>query len=182
VEIGTVSFASQTPAAVAQTEIQQVPGLSMELVDQPVGKLNYATGRVSYPAALPLSHTGSLPKQTWIVGYSPIFGDLQQTYDYVPVSETYTTSSVDTYDGAVGSQSRSLNQGTFSIFLNDGITDFLIDQAGKSLWVKFFQDRDRPPYKLEQGIIGITQDFTVGQLPGAAVTINADTKSENFAS
>jgi hypothetical protein len=163
IEIGQVRVTSNTAAVITSGQIYAVPGLHVERSDYPVYQLNYATGQVVFADALPLVHTGSLPKKVYIKGATPLFAPLPNTSDWVPAESTYSINSTDTYDGPVGSSSASLGQATFNAVLRDGITDGFLAQKGKNIWFEFRPDRDKTlPKQLTQGIFGVSRTFPAG--------------------
>lgn len=163
VEIGQVRTTSFTAADVEANEILQVPGLHLERSDYPTYSINYATGEVTFVDALPLIHTGSLPKKVYIEGATPLFAPVPKASDWVPSEATYTINSTDTYDGPVGSSSSSLAQASFNAILQDGITDNFVDLKGQNLWFEFRHDRDQTVVRqLTQGIFGMTRSFPAG--------------------
>lgn len=168
IEIGQVRLTSVTAALVTADEILQVPGLTQELTGYPVSETNYAEGKVTFVSALPTIHTGDLPKKVYVKGATPLFAPVPKASDWSPADETYSISSTDTYDGAVGSSSASLNQGSFNAVLTDGITDNFVALKGENIWIEFRPDRDvTVPKQLTQGILGISRSFPAG---GGSVT------------
>ena len=140
-----------------------MPGLHVERSDYPVYSLNYATGQVTFAAALQAIHTGAIAKKVYIKGATPLFAAIPQTSDWVPAESTYSITSTDTYDGPVGSSSASLGQASFTAILKDGITDAFLAQRGKSIWIEFRPDRDKTlPKQLTQGMLGVSRTFPAG--------------------
>lgn len=163
VEIGQVRVTTSAAAVVSAAQIYAVPGLHVERADYPVYSLDYATGKVTFAEALPLIHTGNLPKKIYIKGSTPLFAPIPQTSDWVPAEATYSINSTDTYDGPVGSASSSLGQASFNAIVKDGITDAFLAQRGKSVWIEFRPDRDKSvPKQLTQGLLGISRTFPAG--------------------
>jgi len=163
VEIGQVRVTTSTAGPVSAAQIYTVPGLHVERADYPVYSLDYATGKVRFADALPLIHTGNVPKKVYIKGSTPLFAPIPQTSDWVPAEATYSINSTDTYDGPVGSASSSLGQASFSAILKDGITDSFLAQKGKNVWIEFRPDRDKSvPKQLTQGLLGISRTFPAG--------------------
>ena len=163
IEIGQVRTTTSTAAAVTTGQIYTVPGLHVERSDYPVSSINFATGVVTFATALPTIHTGSVPKKVYMRGATPLFAPIPQTSDWVPAEATYSISSTDTYDGPVGSASSSLGQASFTAIMKDGITDSIISQRGKSIWVEFRPDRDKLlPKMLTLGILGVSRTFPAG--------------------
>lgn len=164
IEIGQVRLTSITAAPVVASEIYTVPGLHVERADYPpVRALSYATGEVTFAAALPAIHTGNVGKRVYLRGATPLFAPIPHTSDWVPAESTHSISSADTYDGPVGSASSSLGQASFNAILKDGITDAFLAQKGKTIWVEFRPDRDKStPKQLTQGLLGISRSFPAG--------------------
>ena len=73
----------------------------------------------------------------------------------------------------LGSTSSTLNQGTFTAFLEDGVTDPLVTLKGQTLWFRFYPDRFKSPYILTQGKLGISRTFPAGDNLQAACTVSA---------
>ena len=163
VEIGQVRTTSVTAAIVLAGEIYQVPGLTLERSDYPTYTVDYANGEITFVDALPLIHTGGVPKKVYIKGATPLFAPVPKASDWVPAEATYSITSTDTYDGPVGSSSSSLGQASFNAVLTDGITDNFVSLKGQNLWVEFRPDRDvSVPKQLTQGIFGISRTFPAG--------------------
>jgi hypothetical protein len=163
IEIGQVRVTSNTAGVITAEQIYAVPGLHVERSDYPVYQMNFATGKVLFADALPLIHTGNVPKRVYIKGSTPLFAPVPNTSDWVPAEATYSINSTDTYDGPVGSSSSSLGQATFNAVLRDGITDSFLAQKGKNIWFEFRPDRDKStPKQLTQGIFGVSRTFPAG--------------------
>lgn len=163
IEIGQVRTTSDVAADITEDEIYTVSGLHVERADYPVYDIDYARGEVTFSDALPLIHTGDVPKKVYARGSTPLFSPIPQTADWVPAESTYSISSTETYDGPVGSESASLQQATFTALLKDGITDNFLAQKGKIIWVEFRPDRDKTlPRQLTQGTLGISRTFPAG--------------------
>lgn len=182
IEIAQVRTSSNVAAPIATSEIYQVPGTHQERYDFPVYQVDNATGEVTFAAALPLIHTGNVPKKVYVKGYTPIFAELSRTKDFVPAEVSNSLSSTNYYDGPVGSVSSSVGQASFSAALNDGITDAIIGLVGETLWFKWFQDKNRAPFVLTQGVLAVGRTFPVGDHVQGSFTISAERKSVNFAS
>lgn len=163
VEIGQVRVTSNVAAVVTTGQIYAVPGLHVERSDYPVYSLDFATGKITFAASLPLIHTGTLPKRVYIRGATPLFTPIANTSDWVPAESTYSISSTSTYDGPVGSASSSLGQAGFTAILKDGITDSVLAAKGKEIWFEFRPDRDKTvPKQLTQGMFGVSRTFPAG--------------------
>lgn len=163
IEIGQVRTTSFTAAVVASSEIFQVVGTHQERSDYPVYELDRSINELTFADVLPAIHTGDLPKKVYIKGYTPIFAPIPEAYDFVPAEQSHSLSSTDTYDGAKGSYSSSLNQSTFSALLKDGSTDAVVQQKNENLWFEYRDDRDKTlPKILTQGVLGVGRAFPAG--------------------
>jgi hypothetical protein len=178
IEIGQVRTTSITSADVLSTEIYQVVGTHQERSDFPVYSLDSGTGTVTFSDALPLIHTGPVPKKVWIKGSTPLFSAVPNVSDWVPAKPSYSVSSTDTYDGPVGSSSSSLGQASFTFQANDGITDAVVQQEGESLWFEFRPDRDASfPKQYTQGILGVSISNPVQGKRPVSCTITPESKT-----
>lgn len=173
IEIAWVRFSSKTAAMVVASEILQIAGTSCERSNFPVYEANYTEGEITFISALPLIHTGPLPKGVYCQVYTPIFSSLEPASDFVPPETSHSQSSKQVYGGNIGTSSSSLNQGSFTVFLKDGVTDPFLAKKNKSLWFKFFPHRLRSPHILANGTLGIARTFPAGDSIQAACTISA---------
>ena len=163
IEIGQVRVVTSAVAAVTAAQIFTVPGLHVERSDYPVYALDFATGEITFATALPLIHTGTLPKKVYIRGATPLFAPIANTSDWVPAESTYSINSTSTYDGPVGSASSSLGQASFTAVMKDGITDSVLAAKGTEIWFEFRPDRDKTvPRQLTQGLFGVSRTFPAG--------------------
>ena len=163
IEIGQVRTTSVTAAEVLPAEILQVPGLHQERSDYPVYEIDYATGAVVFAEELPAIHVGVIPKRVYARGATPLFSPAMYCSDWVPAEATFSVSSVDTYDGPVGSATSSLGQASFTAQLKDGVTDAVLSKKGQELWIEFRPDRDKTvPKQLTQGVLGVSRTFPAG--------------------
>ena len=180
IEIGQVRLSSQTAGVVTADEIKQVPNLHQELSDFPVFEIDYATGQATFASAVSTIHTGAVPREVHVSGFTPIFAEVPKGYDWVPAEESYSTNSQQVYGSAVGSTSSSLAAASFSAILKDGITDNILKAVGEKIWVKFKQDRNRAPNQLTQGLLGINRTFPADNNVGGAFTLSPESKSADY--
>ena len=181
-EIAQVWYSSTGVAVVVSSEIKQVQGDSLERWDFPSHnqkRLNVENGVAGYAgiefvAALPLSHTGGIPKGVYAEYYTPEFAELPDATDFVPAETTNTTTSVQVYNNTLGASSTTLNQSTFTFYPKDGITDAVFKEKGENLFFKFKQDRLNDPYILQQGIFGISRTFPAADAVAAAATVSTN--------
>lgn len=188
IEVGQVWLSSATPAAVLATEIKQVVGTHTERYDYPTWqekRFNVVAGVIGYAGilfsgALPLIHSeaspvSGVPKKVYAQYYEPEFTDIQKASDFVPPETTFSVASKQIYGQTLGSSSSALGQGSFTTFLNDGISDPILSLKGANLFFKFFQNRlNSLPYLLQQGIFGISRTFPPGDQITAACTVSAE--------
>jgi len=178
IEIAQVRTTSFTAAAITSAEIFAVPGTHTERYDYPVWTVNFGDGAtnagVTFASALPAIHTGTLPKNVYASYAAPIFADVSKSTDFVPPENSHSVSSTQIYGRTLGSTSTSLNQGTFTAYLENGVTDPLVTLKDDVLWFKFYPDRTQSPYIICQGKLGISRTFPAGDSIGANCTVNAE--------
>ena len=180
IEIAQVRLTSITAAAITAAEIFSTPGLHKEDALNPVYSVNYTTGKVTFAAALAAIHTGDVTKAIHASYSTPVFADIALASDFVPPENSHSVSSTQVYRTTIGSTSKSLNQGTFTAYFEDGVTDALVTLKDETLWFKFFPDQYKAPYILSQGILGMSRTFPAGDSLQATCTISAEeVASEN---
>jgi hypothetical protein len=194
VELFQVRMAGNTAAAITADEIFQVVGQHAERFDYPafdvknVGDGSSAetsaetNAHVKLSAALPLAHTGAVPKRVYAQYYTPVYAAVQKTLDFVPAEISHSVSSQQFYGGSVGSTSESLGQGGFTALLTNGVADSLVADKNQVLTVKYFPDRNQAAHIITQGKIGISRTFPVSNQIQASVTISAESASVEFTS
>lgn len=184
IEIGQVRLSSITAAPITAAEIYQVVGTHQERADFPLYEINYgptivagvetvAGGSVSFYDTLPLIHTGSTTKRAYASYSSPLFADISLASDFVPPETSNSVTSTQVYGATIGASSSTLNQGTFTAYLTNGVSDALVTLKNATLWFKFFPDRFASPYILCQGKLGVGRTFPVADQIQAACTISA---------
>jgi hypothetical protein len=181
VEIAQVRVGSITAGVVTDGQIFQVVGLHRERADFPLFTIDYRTGGLTFLAALPLIHTGPTTKRVFASFAAPILADVALASDFVPPETSHTVTSTQVYGTTLGSTSSTLNQGTFTAFLEDGVTDGLVTLKNETLWFRFYPDRFKLPHILCQGKLGISRTFPAGDSMQAACTINASAAAAEVA-
>jgi len=183
IEIAQVHLTSNVAAPILANEIKQVIGTHVERYDYPtwtVNAYNVESGNIGnagikFASPLPLIHTGSIPKAVYAQYYEPSFTDIQKTDGFVPPETTHSVSSKQIYATTLGSTTSSLAQGSFTAYLEDGISDGLLSLKNATLFFKFFQNRlNSTPYILMQGKLGISRTFPAGDQISAACTISSE--------
>lgn len=190
-EIGQIWYTAQTPAAVLSSEIYQTTGTHRERYDYPVwtvehsdisnGIIGYAG--VLFQSALQQIHSedaGSTiaGKRIYASYETPSFAEIVDAYDYVPPATAHSVNSTQVYGRTKAAKTSSLNQGSFSVHLTDGITDGLMSFVDANLWFKFFPDRNNTPYMLAQGSLGVVNQFPAGDNIGANCTVTAEVTAD----
>lgn len=183
IEVGQVILTSETVAVVLSSEIQSINGLSREESANPGWTTDSVSGQISFFSALPLIHTGSVPKGVFSSFATPIFADIAKSSDFVPSDESVTITSTQIYGTTLGSSSKAIANASFTLYGENGITDPVITLAaeGANIWTKFFQDRLKAPYVLTQGVLGMTRAFPAGDNITASMTQTPEVKSRNVA-
>ena len=181
VEVGQVHITSITSGVYLSSEIKQIPGTHQERFDSPTWeeiRMNVESGiigqaGINFASELPVIHTGGVTKAVYASYYEPEFAELPDSGDFVPPETTHSTSSTQIYGRTLGTTSSSLNQGSFTAYLSDGITDSLLSMKNENIFFKFKPDRLKMPYILCQGKLGITRSFPAGDNTTASCTVSA---------
>ena len=188
IEIGQVWMTSAATAVIAASEIKQVIGTHCERYDYPTWeehRMNVESGTIGnagieFSSALPAIHSAASPvlgvgKAVYAQYYEPAFTDVPKSSDFVPPETTHSVSSKQIYGTTLGSSASSLNQGSFTAYLQDGISDGILALKNSYLFFKFFQNRlNSTPYLLMQGKFGISRTFPAGDQITAACTVSAE--------
>lgn len=186
IEIGQVWLDAQASAVITADEIKQIPGDSLERYDYPTWDVEHSDvantilgyAGINFHSALPQSHTGDVPKKVYASYSTPSFAELVDAYDFVPPMDSHTVSSKQVYGRTKGSKASSINQGTFSFEMVNGVSDAVLNYTDDILWFRFYQDRLETPYILAQGTLGVQQTFPAGENIVAACTISAEVKAD----
>ena len=173
IEIGQVRLSSLTAAEVAASEIKQVVGTHQERYDYPPHSINYADGQVEFTAALPAIHTGPTAKGVYAQFYEPEFSEVTNASDVVLPEESHSSSSKQVYGGTIGSSSTSLGQGSFTVYLEDGISDSIIAAKNDERWFKLLPNRYQTNHMRCLAKLGIKRTWPAGDTINAACTLTA---------
>jgi hypothetical protein len=182
IEIAQVRVTTSTAAVITADQIFAVVGTHTEMANYPLYNLNYAGGTVTFLSALPKIHTGTVAKKVYASYAAPIFGEISLASDFVAPETSHSVSSTQIYGTTLGSTSSTLGQGSFTAYLEDGVTDGLVALKNEKLWFKFYPDRYKSPYILAQGKLGIARTFPAGDSIQAACTISAEASALEVAS
>jgi len=173
IEIAQVRTTTSAAAVVTSNQIFQTINLHLEKADFPVFEVDNFTGTISFNQALPLIHTGLLPKGVSASYASPIFVEQNFANDFVPAETTHSVSSTQVYGATVGSSSSSLGQSSFTAILKDGITDDIVSKKNNTLFFRYYQDKFKLAHILTQGKLGVSRTFGAADNPQVSCTISA---------
>jgi hypothetical protein len=174
VEIGQIRVTSVSAGAVTESEVRQIPGTHQERANYPSYQVDPLTGSLTFAAALPLSHTGPTAKKVFAEVYEPDFAEVVDATSFVPPETTHSLTSTQVYKRAIGATSSSLNQGSFSAMLEDGVTDPLVTLKDEKLFFKFYPDENKSAHMICVGTLGLARTFPADNLIQGNFTINAE--------
>lgn len=182
IEVAQIRVNTNVAAPIDASEIFQVVGTHQERYDFPLWNELPAEGAIEFLSALPAIHTGAIPKGVYAEFYTPLFAQVSLASDYVPPETSHSVSSTPIYGTTLGSTSSSLGQGSFTAYLQDGITDPLVALKNETLWFRFYPDRYKTAHQLAQGKLGIARTFPAGDAIQAACTVSASAPGVDKAS
>lgn len=194
VELGQVRTSSASAGVITEAEIFQVIGTHTERYDYPTWTVNnigegqaandsdQTYAHIKFAAATAANHTGPIARKVWIQYYEPVMSEVTRVLDFVPPETSYSVSSKQHYQGTVATSTSSLGQGSFTALLTDGVSDSLVTDKGETLTFKFFPDKDKTPYVLCQGTLGIGRSFPVADQIQASCTITSEVAAAEFLS
>jgi len=193
VEIGQITLTSSESGVITAAEIAQTPGIQQERFDSPGWAINstgdgddadsiaQANAHVEFSDVIgDARHTGDTYKPVYLAGYAPTLVELQDTFNFVPAKNTPSTSSKTVYNRTAGMSSKSLGAASFSILLNDGLTDPIMAIDDKKTTFKFFPNRNKTAYSLTQGLTGIIPSYPSDNFIEGSVAIAAEAKTVGF--
>ena len=173
IEIAQIRMTSSTAAIVTSAEIYSVLGLHVERYDFPIWDEISSAGSVEFNDALPAIHTGDLPKKVYASYSEPVFSDIALAADFVAPETTHSQNSTQVYGGNIGSSTQSLNQGSFTAYLRNGVDDTLVGLKNETLWFRFYPDKYETQHIMTQGALGLSRTFPAGDSIQASCTISA---------
>lgn len=189
IELGVVKLSSTSAGVIAEDQLVQTANTYQDRAYFPVVKTvsNLGMGSkapvaakknayVEFNAALEDKYTGDIPKAVYITCNSVTsFSDVSRTYDYVPNTQSYGQGTQPTYDGAVSFETDpTLNQGSFSAVVVDGITDPIAQSEGETETFRFYPDEDENPYWLQQSKVGAVPAYPTSGAKTVDVTLTGD--------
>lgn len=181
IEVAQIRLTSITTAPVLESEVFQVPGLHLEHANFPLFTTDYAGGDITFLQALPLIHTGGLPKRVYVQYYEPILQELTRASDFVSAETSHSITSNQVYNETIASSTESLNQGSFTQLMENGITDPVVQWKNQNMWFKFYPNRNNTAHELVQGKLGIGRTWPAGDSIAAACTISAESAGNQVA-
>jgi hypothetical protein len=142
------------------------------------GAITTVGGSLTFLQSLGATHVGPTARKVYASHGSPVLAELQLFNDFVPPTQTNTTSSTQVCgaigQNTVGSTASSLTQGSFTVLLQDGITDQVVKLANQELIFQFFPNRYvTTKYTLCQGVLGTPPSYPAGANMSAACTVSA---------
>lgn len=177
IEVGQVWYSSQTSGQIASEDIHQVVNVHQERSDFPLWDVDAFNGQITFLSALPAIHEPSsdpAPKGVFASYAEPIFAEAQLASEFVPPENSHSVSSTQIYGTTLGSTSKSLNQGSFTAYLQDGVTDSLVQLKDEVLWFRFKPDRFQNQKILANGTLGMSRQFPAGDNIQANCTVSAE--------
>ncbi len=187
IEIAQVRLTTSASAAITESEIKQIVGKHRERYDSPVWNVDYFNAQVEFISAMPAIHSddsGSTTKTKAVHAayYEPEFADVPKSSNFVPPENSHSVGSTQIYGMTLGSTSTSLNQGSFTAYLRDGVSDNMLNEKDQNLWFKFYPDRNKTDHLLCQGKLGISRSFPPGDQIQADCTISAQAEGQEVTS
>ena len=188
--VGLVKLDGTTPEPVGINDILQFPAaafISQERWDFPqwvepafnFGKT--VNGEVEFRSEVPMIHAGTTPKRVILRGSLPVFQRIANVSSFTPAEISVSSSSTDTFDGPIASQSQSVSDGSFELArMLDGVRDAVVQVAGTTRLVQFMPDELNPDVFIwTQGVIAPSRSFEGQQAATVSVTIAATGASVN---
>ena len=194
IEIGQIRTTVSTAQAVTAAEIFQVVGTHVDRYDYPdwteypLGKgynadtTNEKKAHIKFSSSLEAKYTGSLYKHVYVQYYTPTYAEVMKTLDFVPAEDSHSVSSTQYYNGTTTGKSSSLGQCSFTALLNNAVNDTILGEQDEIITVKFWPNRNKNPYILTQGTLGVGRTFPVNNQNQASCTISAEEGSVSFES
>ena len=194
IEIGQIRTTTKTAAVITAAEIFQVVGTHVDRYDfpdwaeYPLGKgynadtTNEKKAHIKFSSGLSATQVGATYKHVYVQYYTPSYAEVMKTLDFVPAEDSHSVSSTQYYDGTTASKSSSLGQASFTALLSNAVNDTLLGEQDEIITVKFWPNRNKDPYILTQGTLGVTRSFPVADQNQAACTISAEEGSVSFES
>lgn len=175
VELGQVHLTSTVAAPIADSEIKELINVHREDAFSPGYTVDYDAGEITFTEALMANHTSSAAKPVYAEYYNPVFSEQINCADFVPPVNSATISSTSVYNGAIASESISVNQGNLTIFPTNPITDAVTNLDNNIIWLKWYPRRTAAPHYKVQGRFNMTPSLPADDNMSFACTISSST-------
>jgi hypothetical protein len=185
IEVGQVWMSATSSGQITEDQIYQVVGTHQERYDFPLWEVDAFNAQVNFLSALPLIHepsTDPTPKNVYAAYATPLFSQIQLASEFVPPENSHTVNSTQVYGTTLGNTSKSLNQGSFTAYLQDGVTDPVIKLKDEQLWFRFRPDRAKSQKIFANGKLGVGRSFPAGDNMSASCTISAESEAQEVES
>jgi len=184
----------ETSAVITESEIFQDVGTHTERYDSPVwdeypiGDGIQADAVIKKNAYIEFSdvigdaiHTGDTYRLVYVSGYVPVAAEISHSVDFKACKNTHSVTSNTYYNAVKGTKTSALGQGGFTALVNDGVTDALVGQEDENLTFWFYPNRNKLPFVVTQGYLGLDPTWPADADIEVSATISASQKSVNFA-
>ncbi len=192
IEVGQIRTTVGTAQPVTAAEIFQVVGTHVERydfpdwVEHPLGggynsdtaKQKYA--HIKFSSGLTATQVGPAYKHVYIQYYTPSYAEVLKTLNFVPAEDSHSVTSTQYYNGTTASKASSLGQCSFTALLANAINDTILGEQDQIITVKFWPNRNKNPFILTQGVLGVARTFPVADQNQSACTITAEDGSVSF--
>lgn len=194
IEIGQIRTTGSTAAVITASEIFQVVGTHVDRYDfpdwteYPLGKgynadsTNEKKAHIAFSSSLPATQVGPAYKHVYVQYYTPTYAEVMKTLDFVPAEDSHSVTSTQYYNGTTASKASSLGQCSFTALLGNAVNDTILGEQDQIITVKFWPNRNKDPFILTQGTLGVSRTFPVADQNQAACTITAEDGSVSFES
>ena len=182
IEVGQVRLNGTAAAPVSAAEIFTAPGIHRARFDFPAFNIDFLEGAVDFSSELPQIHVGNETKQVFASYTTAVFTALPNASNFVPAEESVSVNSEQVYGNTVASTNVTLNQGSFDVLLNNGLTDLIVQLRGQNLWFRFRQSRFQPANYVVQGILGIARQFPADNNISSSCTISPEVAGQERSS
>jgi len=190
IEVAQIWISDNTAAVVLASEIKESPqaGTQERSLFPAVQVFNFGEGLdanttatkfayAKFASVIPTIHGATAnaaatdEKPVYGQWYDPVFTLLEGTVDFAEPNETPGTTSVQLHRTTRGGTTQTLNAGSFTIYMEDGITDDIMRLRGKEVLTKYKQNIDADPFVLSLNVLGIPVTRPVDNDPQGAVTL-----------
>jgi len=180
IELAQVRLTASASAAVLDSEIFAVPNQHRELAAYPVYEVKpmgaAGTAQVVFSEALPLIHTGAIPKTVYARYTNPNFAALTECSEVKLPRDTASQSEDATYDGPRAAVKWGRGTGSFT-HLHDGSgTALIMLVKGTQRFLKFFPDKYLTGYWIMLATLGVADEYPVGGNMRASISLGAQSE------